>query len=247
MIGEGNMFNTLKVSNGDHCITFAGNEKKKVLGTGNIVLNSKFSLSKVLLVESLGYNCCPFHNFVTQLQLFVHYEGVTVIRRSDDSVAFKGVLDGKLYLVDFSQEKSQLDTYLVAKSSLGWLWHRRLAHVGMKNLNKLLKGDHILRLTNVSFEKDHVCSVCQAGKQVRVPHLSKSIVTIIKPFELLHMYLFCLVAYISIGGNKYGFVIVDGYSCFTWVFFLHDKSVVQDTFKKFEKEHKMSLRPRSKE
>jgi hypothetical protein len=105
----------------------------------------------------------------------------------------------------------------------------------MKNLNKLLKGDHILGLTNVSFEKDRVCSACQAGKQVGVPHPSKSIITTIKPFKLLHMDLFGLVAYISIGGNKYGFVIVNDYSRFTWVFFLHDKSVVQDTFKKFAK------------
>ena len=46
-------------------------------------------------------------------------EGVSVIRRSDDSIAFKGMLKVKLYLVDFSQEKTQLDTCLVAKSSLG--------------------------------------------------------------------------------------------------------------------------------
>ena len=94
-----------------------------MLGTGNINLNSKFTLSKVLLVESLGYNLLS----ISQLcdsgfnYLFTN-EGVTVIRRSDDdSVAFKGVLKGKLYLVDFSQEKAQLDACLIAKSSLGWL------------------------------------------------------------------------------------------------------------------------------
>ena len=108
------------------------------------------------------------------------------------------------------------------------------------------KGDHILGLTNVLFEKDRVCSVCQAEKQVGVPHPSKSIVTTLKPFELLHMDLFGPVAYISIGGNKYGFVIVDDYSRFTWVFFLHDKSVVQETFKKFAKRAKMNLRLRSR-
>jgi hypothetical protein len=37
---------------------------------------------------------------------------------------------------------------------MGWLWHHRLAHVGIKNLHKLLKGEHILGLTNVHFEKD---------------------------------------------------------------------------------------------
>ena len=85
-----------------------------------------------------------------------------------------------------------------------------------------------------------------SGKQVGVPHPSKSIVTTIKPFELLHMDLFGPVAYISIGGNKYDFVIVDDYSRFTWVFFLHDKSVVQETFKKFAKRAKMNLRLRSR-
>jgi hypothetical protein len=42
-----------------------------------------------------------------------------------DSVAFKGVLEGQLYLVDFN--RAELDTCLIAKTNMGWLWHRRLA------------------------------------------------------------------------------------------------------------------------
>jgi transposase InsO family protein len=49
------------------------------------------------------------------------------------------------------------------------------------------------------------------------------------------MDLFGPVAYISIGGNKYGIVIFDGYSHFTWVFFLQDKSETQEVLKKFLK------------
>jgi hypothetical protein len=45
-----------------------------------------------------------------------------------------------------------------------------------------------------------------------------------RPLELLHMDLFGPVAYLSIGGSKYGLVIVDVFSRFTWVFFLQDKS-----------------------
>jgi hypothetical protein len=86
--------------------------------------------------------------------------GVTVFRRSDDSVAFKGMLDGQLYLVNFNDNQAELDTCLIAKTNMGWFWHRRLAHVGMKNLHKLPKGEHILGLTNVHFEKDKVCSAC---------------------------------------------------------------------------------------
>ena len=39
----------------------------------------------------------------------------------------------------------------------------------------------------------------------------------------------------SIGGNKYGFVIVDDYTRYTWVFFLVDKSDIFATFKSFVK------------
>jgi hypothetical protein len=36
----------------------------------------------------------------------------------------------------------------------------------MKNLHKLLKGEHMLGLTNVHFEKDRVCRACQAGNSL---------------------------------------------------------------------------------
>ena len=82
------------------------------------------------------------------------------------------------------------------------------------------KGEHILGLTNVHFEKDRICSACQVGKQVGVHHPHKNIMMTDRPLELLHMDLFDPIAYINIGGIKYCLVIVDDYSRFTWVFFL---------------------------
>jgi transposase InsO family protein len=103
----------------------------------------------------------------------------------------------------------------------------------MKNLHKLLKGEHILGLTNVHFEKDRIYSAYQAGKQVGVHHLHKNIMTTDRPLELLHMDLFGPIAYISISGSKYCLVILDDYSRFTWVFFLREKSQTQETLKGF--------------
>ena len=53
--------------------------------------------------------------------------------------------------------------------------------------------------------------------------------------ELLHMGLFGPTTYKSLGGNLYCLVIVDDYSRYTWVFFLHDKTEVASCFKKFAK------------
>jgi transposase InsO family protein len=47
------------------------------------------------------------------------------------------------------------------------------------------------------------------------------------------MDIFGPIAYISISGSKYCLVIMDEYSRFTWVFFLQEKSQIQETLKKF--------------
>jgi transposase InsO family protein len=70
---------------------------------------------------------------------------------------------------------------------------------------------------------------------VEAQHRAKNIVTTTRPLEMLHMDLFGPIAYISIGGNKYGLVIIDDYSRFTWVFVLQDKSETQEVLKKFLK------------
>jgi hypothetical protein len=48
---------------------------------------------------------------------------------------------GQLYLVDFTDDKAKLDTFLIAKTNMGCIWHRQLSHVGIKNLHNLLKGN----------------------------------------------------------------------------------------------------------
>jgi hypothetical protein len=108
-----------------------------------------------------------------------------------------------------------------------------LAHVGMRNLHKLQKDGYILRLTNIISEQDRTYGACQAGKQFGTHHHVKNIMTTTRPLKMLHLDLFDPVAYISIGGNKYGLFIIDYYSHFTWVFFSQDKSETQEVLKKF--------------
>jgi transposase InsO family protein len=88
-------------------------------------------------------------------------------------------------------------------------------------------------LTNIVFEKDRHCGACLAEKQVKLIIMFKNIMTTTRPWKMLHINLFGPVAYISIGGNKYGLAIVDNYSRFTWMFFLQDKSETKDVLNKF--------------
>jgi hypothetical protein len=102
-----------------------------------LVESLDYNLLSVSQLCKMGYNC-----------LFTDI-GVTVFRRSDDSIAFKGVLDGQLYLVNFNDNNVEIDTCLISKTNMGWLWHRRLAHVGMSSQTS--KGGAHFRTNKCSF------------------------------------------------------------------------------------------------
>jgi hypothetical protein len=228
MTGKKKMFTSyVKNRDSQDTIIFGDGNQGKVKGLGKIAITTEHSISNVFLVESLGYTLLS----VSQLChmgyncLFTNTD-VSVFRRSDGSLAFKGVLDDKLYLVDFSKENVDLDACLIA--NMGWLWHRHLAHVRMKNLHKLLKGEHVLGLTDVCFEKDRPCAACQAGKQVGSTHHNKNVMTTSRP-----TYGSLRARRLSQHRGKYGLVIVDDFSRFAWVFFLQDKSKTQGTLKRF--------------
>ena len=94
-------------------ITFGDGNQGLVKGLGKIAISSNHSISNVFLVDFLDYNLlsvsqlckmgynCIFMDILSYTYLFL--QCVTVFRRSDDSVAFKGVLEGQLYLVDFNR------------------------------------------------------------------------------------------------------------------------------------------------
>jgi hypothetical protein len=102
-------------------ITFGDNSQDKVLGLDKIAITTEHSISKVL-VESLGYNLLSVSQLceISYNCLFTN-KGVIVFRRSDGSFAFKGVLRGKFYLVDFVPEEVELDKCLIAKRNMDWL------------------------------------------------------------------------------------------------------------------------------
>jgi hypothetical protein len=228
-------------------ITFGDNSKGKVQGLGKVAISNDLSISHALLVAQLSSNLLSLGQLCDLgLQCLFTPTEVVLSKMEDESVIFKGFRYNNLYLVDFSSEDANLRTCLFTEASLGWLWHRRLAQVGMSTLKKILKKDMVRGLKDVVFEKDKLCSACQARKQVANTHPTKAFMSTSRPLELLHMHLFGPTTYASAGDNLYCLVIVDDFSRYTWVLFLHDKSKVASIFKKFAKKPQMNLTAKSR-
>jgi hypothetical protein len=96
-----------------------GNKARKK-GIGKIAITTEHSISIVFLVESLGYSLLSISQLchVGYNCLFTNVD-VTMFRRSDSSLEFKGVSDDKLYLVHFTKENADLDACLLAKTNMG--------------------------------------------------------------------------------------------------------------------------------
>nr|GFA19269.1 hypothetical protein [Tanacetum cinerariifolium] len=84
-------------------------------------------------------------------------------------------------------------------------------------------GDVIIGIPKMKFEKDHLCSACEQGKIHQKHHKSKTSFASNKPLYLLHKDLCGPMCVQSINGKRYVLVVVDDYSRYTWVFFLHSK------------------------
>jgi hypothetical protein len=105
-----------------HPIIFGDGNQGKVKGLGKIAITYEHSISNVFLVESLEYNLLSVSQLCNMgYNCLLTNVDVSVFRRSDGSLAFKGVLDGKPYLVDFLKENVDLDACLIAKTNMGWL------------------------------------------------------------------------------------------------------------------------------
>ncbi|KAK1695084.1 hypothetical protein QYE76_011781, partial [Lolium multiflorum] len=235
--GRGVLDQFIEDINKKSSITFGDNSKGKVLGYGKVAISKDLCLETVMLVEHLGYNLLSIYHLADAgyNSYFTKYY-VQVFRSDNLKLVLVGYVENNLYVVDLSKESPSLSTCLMAaKHDEGWLWHRRLGHVNMRNLKQLLKGEHIVGLTGISFEKDRVCSACVAGKQLKKKHPIKSIITTSRPLELLHLDLFGPSHYDTLGGSKYGLVIVDDYSRYSWVFLLKSKDETHREFITFAK------------
>ncbi|GJY35359.1 retrovirus-related pol polyprotein from transposon TNT 1-94 [Tanacetum coccineum] len=85
----------------------------------------------------------------------------------------------------------------------------------------------------LKYGKDHLCSACEREKSKKASHPLKLVSSDHSKLELLHMDLCGPMRVASINGKKYILVIVDDYSRYTWVYFLHSKDETPEIIKKF--------------
>jgi len=214
-------------------VRFRGNQTGKIIGTGTIG-NSSISINNVWLVDGLRHNLLSISQFCDNGYdvLFVKNNCI-VINKDNQSIVFKGKRRNNVYKINFSELTDQKVLCLLSMSDKKWMWHRRLGHANWRLISKLSKLQLVRGLPDIDYHSDALCGACQKGKIVKTSFKSIDIVSTSRPLELLHIDLFGPASTASIYGSKYGLVIVDDYSRWSWVKFLKSKDDSYDVFRKF--------------
>ncbi|GJX11759.1 retrovirus-related pol polyprotein from transposon TNT 1-94 [Tanacetum coccineum] len=122
-----------------------------------------------------------------------------------------------------------------ATSTKSWLWHQRLSYLNFDTINDLAINDLVTGLLKFKYHKEHLCPLCEQEKTKRSSHPPKPIPNSKQRLHLLHMDLCGPMRIASINRKWYVLVIVNDYSCYTWVLFLRSKDEAPGEIKTFLK------------
>ncbi|GKB36713.1 retrovirus-related pol polyprotein from transposon TNT 1-94 [Tanacetum coccineum] len=203
-------------------------------GYGSIKCNG-IVFTKVAFVNGLKYNLISISQLCDAKYIVQFDEKRGTIFNSNKEVVMISPRVRDVYVLDMISSAQESCFFAKASDNLNWLWHKRLAHLNFKTINKLAKQNLVIGLPSLVYSKDKPCSSCEKGKHHRASFKTKQTSSIKKCLHLLHMDLFGPVTPRSINHEKYTLVIVDEYSRYTWVYFLKKKSQAPETIMSFIK------------
>ena len=232
MTGDKTKFISLNLKEGGY-VKYGDNNKGKILGIRDIG-SSSTTIRDVLYVQGLQHNLLSISQLCDKgFQIYFSPNTCVLKNKSEQSMKLEGKRVNNIYMIDFNDLPNVDACCLLSKSDEDWLWHKRITHIHINHLNKLVSKQLVLGLPNRKFTKGRLCDPCEKSKLVKTSFPPIDLVQTNKVLQLIHMDLFGPSQVKSFGGNLYGYVLVDDFSRFTWTYFLSHKSDAFSVFKKF--------------
>ena len=216
---------------------FVGDDTKmEVEGKGNIEMeNGEFQ--EVLYVPNLSSNLLSIYQ-ITHLgdghKVEFLPDSVQVRSLKNDSVIAVGKVneDKRLYSFSHFVPKSSSQALLTHSTLPSTLWHERFGYLATRHLQQLSRKHMVKGLPSINFSKgDNTSSVDMHLEEKNVKGKSTRTSDVL---QLVHMVLAGPFAVTSVSQGRYILTLVDDFSRFTWVYFLHHKNEVVQKLKAFK-------------
>ncbi|GJV53966.1 retrovirus-related pol polyprotein from transposon TNT 1-94 [Tanacetum coccineum] len=210
-------------------VHFGNNLFATITGYGDYV-QGNLTICHVYYVEGLGYNLFSVGQFCDGDLKVAFCSSTCYVRNLEGDNLLTGSQESNLYTISIFYLAASSPVCLMSKatSTKSWLWHRRLSYFYFGTINQLTSKDLVDGLPKFKYDKDHLCLACEQGKIKKASFPPKLVPSTEPKLKLLHMNLCGLMRVESINGKKYILVIVDDYSRYTWIYFLHTKDEAPD-------------------
>ncbi|KAA0038999.1 envelope-like protein [Cucumis melo var. makuwa] len=220
MTGNKYFFSELKECNSGH-VTFGDGARGRIIAKGNIAKDYLPCLNDVKYVDDLKANLISVSQLCDQGYSINFSKDSCVVINKDNQILVKGSrqADNCYHWISNNSEVCHS-----TKEDQTWLWHRKLGHINLKSIDRVVRNDAVIDVPNIDVNSKFVCGDCLIEKQTKASHKSLKRCSTNRVLELLHMDLMGPMQTKSLGGKKYVLVAVDDFSRFTWVRFLKGKS-----------------------
>ncbi|GJV69162.1 retrovirus-related pol polyprotein from transposon TNT 1-94 [Tanacetum coccineum] len=192
-------------------VVFGDDSTRIIEGYGSIKCNGIF-FTKVAFLNGLKYNLVSISQLCDATYIVQFDKKRGTIFNSNKEIVMISPRVRDVYVLDMTSSEQASCFFAKDTKNLNWLWHKRLAHLNFKTINKLAKQNLVIGLPSLVYSKNKPCSSWEKGKHHRSSFKTKQTSSIKKCLHLLHMDLFGPVTPRFINHEKYTFVIVDEYS-----------------------------------
>nr|GFB65040.1 retrovirus-related Pol polyprotein from transposon TNT 1-94 [Tanacetum cinerariifolium] len=214
-------------------VRFGNDHFAAITGYGDC-LHDNITICHVYFIEDLGHNLFSVGQLCDEDLEVAFCSNTCYVRDLKGVDLLTGAHEYNLYTISISDMAASLPVRLMSKatSTKSLLWHRRLSYMNFGTIDDLTKHDLVDDLSKFKYNKDHLCSACERGKSKKSSHPPKVVSCTHSKLELLHMEICGPMRVISINRKKYILMIIDDFSRFTWLYFLHTKYETPEVIKK---------------
>ncbi|KAL4304232.1 hypothetical protein GQ457_10G014510 [Hibiscus cannabinus] len=219
---------------------YSGNKMQshvEAIGTCELVISSGFVLilEKTFYIPSFSRNLISVSRLVPLGYCFKFSNvGFNLFYKSE--IIGNGVLCDGLYSIDLQNNATHNVMHIqtgtkrcVINEDSSTLWHRRLGHISIERIKRLVNDGVLNTLDFTDFD---TCVDCIKGKQTNKSKKgAKRSSTIL---EIIHSDICC--PDMDVQGQKYFITFIDDYSRYMYLYMLHHKSEALEAFKVFKAE-----------
>jgi hypothetical protein len=220
--------------NGNRTVKLGNKQDIEVCGKGSILINKLVDgqweqcvLKDVLYVPDLRRNLFS-EGAATRKGYMIMKNNQSALIMKDKAVVMCAQLkENNLYELDIKTVKQE--SCNVVQSDIK-VWHERLGHVNIKEIQNMSKNGAIpVELTG---SDTFVCEACQYGKQARLP-FNKSHRGPSQPGDIVYSDVCGPIEELSVSGMRYFVLFKDGATSYRHIYLMKQKNEVLDCFIKY--------------